>query len=73
MDIPPCEYCGSVHYYVNGQARGGVKGYFEGTREIQEEFTDKIYFVFSDVVRCQNCNKINRNLYYDNQLKILGR
>lgn len=72
MDIPRCENCGNNNYYVNGQARGKVQGYFFDTRKIQEEFTDKLHFVFSDVVRCDTCNKINRNLYYDTQLGLLS-
>lgn len=71
IKIPPCEYCGNTHYYVKGQARGKVIGYLFDTRKIQEDFTDKMYFEYSTVVRCDTCNKINRNLYYDTAIGLL--
>jgi len=74
MNIPSCENCGCGNYYVNGQAKGKVKGYINSTtRQIDEEFTDKMYFVFSETVRCEECNTINKQVFFDTQLGLLRK
>jgi len=60
--LQPCPNCGATEIYVNCQARGPVRNYFNKVGRFIETDYDKLDFIQSDTVRCSGCEKIRRDL-----------
>lgn len=64
-EIGPCKHCGNIYTYVNAQARGAVQVHYDEVGRESETAYDKLYFRRSQVVRCEDCHKIRRDLEVD--------
>ncbi len=72
MQIPPCPNCGARTLAINCVAKGSARAFYDENGVCDEEFTDKVWFERSRVVRCSECDKIRKDIYYDAGLVVNG-
>jgi hypothetical protein len=66
MILPYCRHCGGNGFFINGVMRGAVETYYDESGNYEETNMDRAYWESqSKVVRCANCTKIRKDVYYD--------
>lgn len=61
----PCPHCGYKDgFLIYGQATGRALVYYDGDGQYEETDFDKVYARQSQVIRCQGCRKVRRDVIY---------
>lgn len=63
MTLPPCPCCrAACGVFVNAQARGKIRYFFNVDGCHMESNHDSVYGIPSHAVRCEDCGKVRRDL-----------
>ena len=66
MKIPNCPNCRTCNTtFINATAQGTALMYFDGDGTNTEVYADKTWFKPSKTIRCDDCAKIRKDLYFD--------